>query len=948
MPIAALGHEYEVTKSTADGGFCDCGHTDFIRSDGCCDAHTPKDRLDNPCTNLPVSVELPIRMLIRGILSHIVSSDLKSSVLSKGSILLMTYLHDVAASSNLAASIVGEEVAGQQFNSTYSPLPYNERDQKALYPLSATQASPIVPLLLKSSSLRSDGSNLIVFLASLSPFRVSLTNTILELYTTLDLDNLSLGFDQGMTFVMVTTLSFQTSITHTTDPDPTRNTIHLLCKRFHAMFMNAIKDPQSVCGLNPLDEFLATEIGNDLFANMLFLQTILKKDFNGPFITANNIAILQSLSSALSVLQDFKPVHRELVQPAEYPTPLSGDIISGIEVLISSIVPMLFKLSSASKDNIAKYTSDDSILSLILQITSSNKRDLINSILNNLRSFDTSLDTYIQNNDKTLSEQDRLAHRARGLAHQKAIREKMIQQQKNFSDINQLDSCDLTSMDIQSSDSSSEHTCVICREGSLPDRPLGAMSKIEYSFVRTFNHNTNLTPTIRANRPEYLQDLPSVFRMSDVPDNATQEIAIGIRLSVSSVPVSITSCKHLMHQSCLDSYSGDIDFICPLCNSIENSLIPIDDLSSSLSESFYSRYLTIFFKQSHDILAKCDYLIIPMVFSAIESLEIRSRPSTFLNAPDQLPFHALKESDFQSQLTTIRMTFQAIKPLISQRTKDLVNEYLECGYQYDHVSMAIFSIYSNDNGDLSDLEISNLIRGAYIQATHQCIEHLIDQDYNGLSQKEKQTMVFDWITGSLFDSMNDVIDKIEKRLVPHIRRLYILQHLLSTTIGKTSLDVVKESEHIITLEQLDDTNNLIKMMKLPSVRATFIFLPRMPSGNRLRDRIRYLSPQPIEMVQLPSDFMEFFFNMNNKVPSDGCDSRNKAMCLLCSETVCLDTECIDGMAKHTRNCFYPIFENIYFDRLGNPASKPSQHLTLSKSSYRQLYINWLKGTYEDK
>eukprot|EP01133_Synstelium_polycarpum_P013653 gene13653-16077_t len=1167
----ALGHEYEIYRMPHSAGFCDCGDTDYILEAGCCEAHAPQERDANPCAMLPVSVEQPFRMLIRGILNYIATTQP-----SQRQVRLINYLHDLATTSYVATFIVCQEASGHQMDTARSPLPFSEYDPDALYPMPATKITPLLPLVLQSSSLNSMCTQLVVFLSSLPPFRISLTTAMLEQYPTLDLFNPKVRFEDCLGFIMTTAVSHQSSLAYTTDPRPSHNIIHLLIKRLSVIFHKGMFDPQAICGLTPTDGSLVRQTGSlglEISRCIQNLQIILKKDMNRPFITANNNYIIQSLCMALQDVQDFTPVLRELVHPYEYSTPLCGDLIVNISELLSSLVPTLAKLSPESKNNftnsvnvilgylpkltndrffthkgmllpkfnffngvdfvsvwkpltllfgqcirhlngqltieemkeilpmhvilqLAKdviapqimydlhfrglmkktnvefstmelyhrfyngemsiflanylsnllgsrhfitllfshYTSnftleqDDNPYALadmlryyiqVIQLGMSStdeasetrhnalqllltgntngsiilgvSQETVNGIIAQLtvdgkvrqelwKEFDpyyplsllhereqryrkylesikhpnadslapppirpqgsTSNDnSYIQSNDKTISEQDILALRARGLAHQKAIKEKMAQQQKNFSDSNEqvpeTESRDSCNPMVDTAPSTSEHTCVICHEGSQPDFPLGAICRLDYSYLRRFALKANLTPTIRATRPEYANDLSSLYNLYRVPDNASEEIELSIRLSVSSVPILMTTCKHLTHQSCLDSYSGGKEyFTCPLCNSIRNALLPID-ASSSLSESFYARYRFLAFEKNlgQQSLAMHDHIIISLLFNAIELLEIRARPSTFMTEPDQPAFYPLSEPEFQSQLTSIRMLYHAIKPLISQRSKDLIKNYLAGVYQYDPVCVAIFSLY---NGDLES------IRLGYIYGVLQCTHHVIDQDHNGLSLEEKQSLLDNWIARAQDGDMDEVIGKVEKIMVPFIRRLYILQHCaVLTTIGKTSLECVEvptgfRKPKALTLGHLNDRQDLIKRLEMRSVRDTIQMLPKFRPI--LRDKLRYLVPQPIEMVQLPNDFTDFLYDMNSKVPSYGCDSGSKAMCLLCSETLPSDKQ---GVLLLT--------ENFYFDRRSRqPATQPGQHLTLSKSAYRQLYSNLLKGTYEDK
>eukprot|EP01133_Synstelium_polycarpum_P006586 gene6586-7644_t len=584
----AEGHEYVVIRSS-EGSVCDCGDKDYLLDGGHCDAHSPDDRLANPCATLPVSIEQPLRIVIRMILGSIASSDLMSSPLDQRVMSLLGYLQNISLASYPAAFIVGQEFAGHLLDSTNSRLPFTKIDPKSLYPTMTMMPTPIIPLVFQYPSFCLSSAALITILITAAPFRQCFSHSVIEQYTTSDHANIG-ALDDTRYGLLLSAISFQASLAFTTHPDPSKNLIYLIINRIRTFFGMVANDPQ--------------------------------KDFNSQFISSNNITILQSLVDTLQVIQDFSPVHRELVQPSEYPIP--------------------------------------------------------------------------------------------------------------------------------------------------------------YVVLMACIDEANVTPTLRETRPDYLKEVPVMCHKFNIPEERDVEIIETLVVNTRCLPMTIKSCKHLMHQDCRDSYSENGAFQCPLCHSIANTLLPIDfepsDDSVKLQEAFYRKFLSISF-ESYRTLVWRDHVIIPLLFASIESLEILSRPSTFMS---DTSFTVVNESEFQSQLTNIRAIYHTIKYIISRRTHELIDEYF-VNYNplwFDPMLTLIFAIYSRSNTNHQ-----TLINTTFQQFITISIEHLIDQ-------------------------------------AVHDARVHV---------------------------------------------------------------IRY--KQEI------------------------------------------------------------IYENIYFDRLHRPATKPGPHLTLSKQAYRQLYINWLKGTY---
>eukprot|EP01133_Synstelium_polycarpum_P017345 gene17345-20693_t len=1102
-PHLAQGHEYEIHRSN-DQCTCDCGDTAYVAEEGCCDRHLPTLRGANPCHPLPLSIEQPIRVLLRLILQDISSSS-PDSPLTVRIKSLIQHLHDLANTSYPAAYIVGEEFAGHSFDVSKPTLPFTESDPSALYQ-TRVHAAPLLPLMATHSELYFECDLLITGLLTIMPFRLAMSRTILQEYATFGYDDVSLSH-------LLTAVTSTASLAYAMHPDPSHNLIHLILNRIRKFVIVMANNGRETIGGY-----------TQVIFSVHLLTTIFEKEAIIPYVAANHKTIIEALVSTLNIIQDYSPLTRELIQPDEQETLFFGKIftaISSLEDIFSKYLPKLFKINLVfdlhfrglmNKNNInldevrryhqlcsgrlemftaqylssllgsrhfvllilnlytssfnlkqddnpyaladmlkyfihvnelrvssdqplearycvmhmlfteqtgadlevimsvlemsfdkqivneliteltkdgkirqelwkeydpyfsfySRYTSDDSILSLILQITSSNKRDLINSILNNLRSFDTSLDTYIQNNDKTLSEQDRLAHRARGLAHQKAIREKMIQQQKNFSDLNISSDSDTTA----TTSTSEQQTCVICHEGSQPDRPLGALCKLEHSFIQQYCLEANLTPRIREARPDYVAQLPSLGATM----NVSHILYIRSSLDPQHSNVSIKSCKHLIHQSCRDTYSAEPSFTCPMCDTITNALLPIDFSNTTkrteqqetffisfLNESFVARWTL---EQNRSFLHH-NHLIIPLVATNIEVLEIQTRPSYFMIEPGQPAFYALNEAEFQNQLTTIRLVYHTIRGIVCQNTKDRIAQEDLMGALYDPV-LTIFFDHMSDN----DIPAVALIRWAYERSISLTIGQLFDQGDEDEETKLASMYVFTEtkIKENSYDEItNQIVDRLEKNLAPFIRKLYLFYHCTTTQAGTTPLDTPSGAE-LMTLEKFSDVNHLRKLMGLDSLRAVISSPVDAQFGQQLTwpNMIHYITPLPIELVQIPLLFTDFFFEIHARMTSQGCESTHKAMCLFCSEIICLDAECSKHTVQHVHQCYYPLgmylsvqdtrvhiyrhidamylvaIENIYFDQLNNPSTHPKHDLKLSKSAYRHVLSNWLKGTYEDK
>eukprot|EP01133_Synstelium_polycarpum_P017749 gene17749-21169_t len=786
-PHMALGHDYIIYKSN-DLAVCDCGDKDYIDKDGCCDKHSPENRLFNPCATLPVSIEQPLRLFIRMMLCCIASAVTKGDDLSQPPITYLTdHLHNMAGASYTAAFIIGEEIVGHLLDTANSPLPYTTINPKALYPTAVvTPSTPLIPLILQTT-LGAAISSLTTILYTVAPFRLSFSSAILEEYIKLDHSN-PVALDDSRLCLCMTAFSFQASFAFTNHPDPSRNLIHQVFQRIRSF-------------LKETNNGVSTHYRQHNNFGHFTCNLTLDQDDN-PYSLADMLRYyIQVIELRVSSDQSLEERYRT------------------VQLLLTGNKPKKYVIeihpqeNTGDLTNLALTTKDGKALpELWKEYDPYYPFQLIKSITDNLRSFDATLDRYIQTHDNAaLSDQSNESHKARGLAHQKAIREKILQQQKNFSDLN------------GANDTSDEHLCVICHEPSQPDKPLAAICKFDYLFLRRFMYKTNLGELIQT-RPDYETEIPTHSSVYEIPKE--REFLFTLLFTTFIIPVSIRTCKHLIHQSCRDSYSTEKMFICPMCNCFGEALLPIEFSSpskarSALQQSFFQTYIDAAFK-SQNGLFELDYIIVPVVFSNIESLEIRSRPSRFLNDADEPSFSVFNESEFQSQLTSIRMIYHAIKHTVSQRTKDLANDYLQHYSWFDPVVTSLF--------------------------------HLVTRDEN---------------------------------------------------IGDTSLDLVSGVN--ITLVQYSNTNYLQKQMRLTSVRNCLESLPpTLKIGSKIRGMVRLIKPKPIELIQLPSNFLDFFFEMDSLKPSHGCESINKAKCLLCSEVVCLDQECRGQLVNHAVGCLLPV------------------------------------------
>eukprot|EP01133_Synstelium_polycarpum_P019404 gene19404-23234_t len=600
----------------------------------------------------------PLRILIRLIIARISSSTSPLSPVSPQVKCLVEYLNQMARSSFTAAYIVGQEIIGSYSD---TPLPFTNTSSPLVYPTATMPVLPLMPLIFQNSSLCTECHLLMTILITVPPFRHTFNRAVVEQYITVDHDaNPLVSFVMLRYSFLYVAVTFKESIPYTTHPEPSHNLIHQLLKRIRSIFSMSTND--------------------------------YKNQDNAAYIKANNMAIVQSMVSCLKLIQGFSPMLRELTMPSEYETPYYPDLSVCLGELLSNVIPKLFELGVDQIENsldiiiggiptisndrfishqgseyerycVTQYLLNENVLNnpvlerlgeavvskLMNQLSTKEgkippslwKEDLINSITSNLCTLHPALDNYIQSNETTLLQhKNRLELKAKSLAAQKSAIEKMFQQQKSFA----------RHMDIDGASKSQD------------GHPLGALCRIEDSWIRVLSYHNNLSPAIIENRPDYNQEFK--YKSYDIPSNSPSEIPHTLEFHSQTFTKSISSCKHLVHQSCLSSYtakSHNSMLTCPLCDSLCDSvLIPIElsptsEQRSNLQSKFYMIYTKPIFSFCGNPIY--EHLMIPLAFSNIEALEIRARPTTFMaeESSQHSSYYVLTESEFQSQLTTARI-----------------------------------------------------------------------------------------------------------------------------------------------------------------------------------------------------------------------------------------------------------------------------------------------------
>eukprot|EP01133_Synstelium_polycarpum_P017343 gene17343-20690_t len=669
--------------------------------------------------------------------------------------------------------------------------------------------------------------------------------------------------------------------------------------------------------------------------------------------TTDSLPIPPPLTPPTANIDNSALLNEPLLFDIAFATLYSFSIISGQQLVETDNTPIhqLFK----------RYTpSDQCIIDLVLEMLSSNrhkeKRDLIDSILANLLKFDPDFNIYLATKglDRDIKsaeqeEKDRLL-KARALAHQKAIKEKMIQQQKMV----QIDD-DLSDDEEETLASKPVHTCVVCHEGSKAGDPLGAIARMEFSFLKVLSLVTNLTPNIARLRPDYIKELGIYGHKLHIKKDTKVTAGHGLRMFNESAGLVIRSCKHLIHKTCLNIDSTtDTAFACPLCNRFSSILLAIDSSPELVTPLFLS--LTNLYTQGDrwtDINMDNSMYMWRHVLSNIDVLELSSRISML--PPDPALFYVYEEAEFQGQLTTLRMVYYNTMAMRKSMNVESLSDMdlFENFLKVDPLHCASFMHYLDPR-----LDTATLIERAYERALFFIIGAIFDESGQHLSDPKDGLRTVDNVylfffslkVGELsLDECQEFLNKLDIALAPILRRLYLFHYCL-TTSGSSPLDAPAST---LSLADFSNIPSLRQSMGLRTPRDTIVSPNHKDLGTQFdliqsQLYIPYLRPQFIKLAVLPDQFIQFFLYIGVVCLDKECKMHTMAHIDKCQGNLGIFLGVMVPKVYVIRNTWVVAIENIYFDKINNPATYPKQNLKLSMSAYRQVYSNWIKGAYHDK
>ncbi|EFA80269.1 hypothetical protein PPL_07095 [Heterostelium album PN500] len=630
------------------------------------------------------------------------------------------------------------------------------------------------------------------------------------------------------------------------------------------------------------------------------------------------------------------------------------------------------------------------------------KKNLISNLLIMINEFDENLSQYFSDRKMSIeeiinkqNENEAKVKKEEALQRQKAIREKMMQQQLQFLKSNKSMLEDYEDDDDnQLADSDNNLICVACKEGARPGSdPLCAIGRCEGFGIKSTSDRQTIQhyyeKSISSDVDQELSSIGGSFIVNQIENLKVDEI---LKLFQTSIPINIRCCDHLIHKSCLENFvNGWIGggYPCPLCNRTANLLLAIDNKSTSettISSGMILPLLstdTTYHNSPTDLnQSSVQQFLWKYPLTNIETLEITSRSNKNFNDDGQ-PYFVYNETDFQKRLKTLRLVYFNIMSSAARETNDSSIDLFQGRYiNYDPFILATFSYYLNRD---SDPKIH--IKRAYERLIFFVFGNFIDRIVDYASSSSKSTlnnytkymqMLVSHLTENTLPSdpsdqetLRKLMRTIERAVKPFIRKAFLFDHCLSTSFDTP---IVTRNEHSpVTLQTFSDIDYLLQELDLPSWKDALlnpIYQEKDYTSLLIRNTVGFCLPSKLpKFIKLPDDFVYFLVENISKSCVGECNQLPKGVCIHCGTVVCYNDCCRNELLAHNHRCQHglglfldvcnPVLSvycantesdkiDIYFDKFGEPSAKAKPGLKLNMAALRDLYITWLKGTLHEK